>query len=438
MKKIVSYVLVVLFIIAPIERTTAKSFETQQWQTKNGVRVIFYQAMEVHMLDISMAFAAGSAYDGEKYGLSFLTTQLLNQGSKGLDTDIIAKELAQTGAQYEAASSHDMVILNLRTLTSRDTLKKASEIFADILSHPDFSEGAFNRVKSQQLMAIAQALESPDEIANQSFYQMLYQKHPYGHPVLGQKEPLNHLSREDVRTFYSQYFVGHNAILVIVGAINQQTAHQLAERLSRDLSPGHIAEEIPTAHALKEEMDIIVPFPSSQTVLYLGQLGITHHDPDYFPLMVGNYILGGGSLVSRLSQAVREKRGWTYGIYSQFSPMPGKGPFMISFSTKTSHAKDALKVTQDLLSTFINEGPTPQELNAAKAYLSGSFPLSLASNRSIANMLIKIAFYHLPDDFLTSYIEHINAVSIDDIKTSFKKHLTPSKLIQVSVGKTDS
>lgn len=438
MKKIVSYVLVVLFIIAPIERTTAKSFETQQWQTKNGVRVIFYQAMEVHMLDISMAFAAGSAYDGEKYGLSFLTTQLLNQGSKGLDTDIIAKELAQTGAQYEAASSHDMVILNLRTLTSRDTLKKASEIFADILSHPDFSEGAFNRVKSQQLMAIAQALESPDEIANQSFYQMLYQKHPYGHPVLGQKEPLNHLSREDVRTFYSQYFVGHNAILVIVGAINQQTAHQLAERISRDLSPGHIAEEIPTAHALKEEMDIIVPFPSSQTVLYLGQLGITHHDPDYFPLMVGNYILGGGSLVSRLSQAVREKRGWTYGIYSQFSPMPGKGPFMISFSTKTSHAKDALKVTQDLLSTFINEGPTPQELNAAKAYLSGSFPLSLASNRSIANMLIKIAFYHLPDDFLTSYIEHINAVSIDDIKTSFKKHLTPSKLIQVSVGKTDS
>lgn len=438
MKKIVSYVLVVLFIIAPIERTTAKSFETQQWQTKNGVRVIFYQAMEVHMLDISMAFAAGSAYDGEKYGLSFLTTQLLNQGSKGLDTDIIAKELAQTGAQYEAASSHDMVILNLRTLTSRDTLKKASEIFADILSHPDFSEGAFNRVKSQQLMAIAQALESPDEIANQSFYQMLYQKHPYGHPVLGQKEPLNHLSREDVRTFYSQYFVGHNAILVIVGAINQQTAHQLAERISRDLSPGHIAKQIPTAHALKEEMDIIVPFPSSQTVLYLGQLGITHHDPDYFPLMVGNYILGGGSLVSRLSQAVREKRGWTYGIYSQFSPMPGKGPFMISFSTKTSHAKDALKVTQDLLSTFINEGPTPQELNAAKAYLSGSFPLSLASNRSIANMLIKIAFYHLPDDFLTSYIEHINAVSIDDIKTSFKKHLTPSKLIQVSVGKTDS
>lgn len=438
MKKIVSAVLLVLFIIAPIERTTAKSFETQQWQTNNGVRVIFYQAMEVHMLDISMAFAAGSAYDGKKYGLSFLTTQLLNQGSKGLDTDIIAKELAETGAQYEAASSHDMVILNLRTLTSRDTLKKASEIFTDILSHPDFSEGAFNRVKSQQLMAIAQALESPDEIATQSFYQMLYQKHPYGHPVLGQKEPVKHINIEDVRRFYSQYFVSHNAILVMVGAINQQTAHQLAERLSRDLSPGHIAEQIPPAHALTEEMDIIVPFPSSQTVLYLGQLGITHHDPDYFPLMVGNYIFGGGSLVSRLSQAIREKRGWTYGIYSQFSPMPGKGPFMISFSTKTSHAKDAIKVTRDLLSTFINEGPTPEELNAAKAYLSGSFPLSLASNRSIANMLIKIAFYHLPDDFLTSYIEHINAVSIDDIKTSFKKHLTPSKLIQVSVGKTDS
>ncbi len=433
MRKLVLLVATLCFI-SPVTRA-ARPFDTLTWETKNGARVVFYQAMEVPMLDISVAFAAGSAYDGEAFGLSSLTTRLLNQGNGGLDANAIAEQLAETGAQYEGGSNKDMVAVNLKTLTRPDALKKATETFASIIAHPDFSEVAFNREKKQQLMAITQAAESPDDVANETFYQILYKNHPYAHPILGNRESINLLNVEKVHDFYQRFFVSRNAIIVLVGAIDKTTAQQLAERITQDLPKGQPADTIPMADALSEEMDVEVQFPSSQTILRLGQLGISHHDSHYFPLMVGNYILGGGALVSRLSNELREKRGLTYGVYSQFSPMPGKGPFLIGLSTKKSQAKTAIDVTREGLTSFIQTGPDEQELRAAKQYLTGSFPLSLASNRSIADMLLKIAFYHLPDSYLHTYVDRINAVSADEIKQAFQKLIEPNKLLQVSVGK---
>jgi zinc protease len=425
---------VTLWISLP-QTLAAKSFETSQWYTKNGAHVIFYQAMEVPMLDISIAFAAGSAYDGEHFGLSALTTRLLNQGNKGLDTNTVAEKLAETGAQFEAASSQDMIALNLKTLTTPDALQKSSQLFASIIAHPDFPESSFNRQKNQQLMAISQALESPDDVANQTFFQILYKTHPYAHPIIGTRETINKLTLEQVHQFYQQFFVSANATLVLVGAINKSSAEQLAELMTHELPKGHVAADIPTAQALAEEIDIEVKFSSKQSILRLGQLGITHHDSNYFPLLVGNYILGGGALVSRMADELREKRGLTYGVYSQFSPMPGKGPFLISLSTKNNQAQTAINITRETLASFVKTGPNEQELIAAKKYLTGSFPLSLASNRSIADILLKMAFYHLPDDYLQTYIDHINAVSIESIKTAFQQLIIPNRLLQITVGK---
>lgn len=432
MKKLFSLISILMFVLPNV--FAGKPFETLSWHTKNGAQVIFYQAMEVPMLDISVAFAAGSAYDGEKFGLSALTTSLLNEGSNGLDSSAIAEKLAETGAQFESASSQEMLVLNLKTLTKPDALKTASDTFATMINHPDFPEDAFNREKNQQLMGIAQALESPDSVANQTFYQVLYQKHPYGHPIIGTRESVTQLKVDDVRSFYHDYFVAHNAIIVLVGAIDTTTAEQLAERVVQDLPQGQAAAKIPEATPLSEEMDIEVKFPSSQTVLRLGQLGITHHDSHYFPLMVGNYILGGGSLVSRLSHELREKRGLTYGIASQFLPMPGKGPFLINLSTKNNQTKTAIEVTRESIASFIKTGPDEHELVAAKQYLTGSFPLSLASNRSIADILLKMAFYHLPEDYLRTYVSRINAVKADEIKLAFQELVKPNKLLQVTVG----
>jgi zinc protease len=427
---------IVLFTSIILNAAFAHAFPTQKWVTSNGVNVIFYQAMEVPMLDISLAFAAGSAYDQKNFGLSSLTAHMLNEGSAGISATHIAESLADTGAQFDILTSRDMVVFNLRTLTHIDALDQATTTFTQIINHPDFPSVALEREKNQFLMAIEQTNESPDELATQLFFQNLYGEHPYAHPVNGTKETIEKINQAQVTQFYKKYYISNNAVLVLVGAIDLKTAHQLANKMTHELSPGTTAEPITKATPLAQAARIITAFPSSQTVLRLGQLGINHANPNYFPLMVGNYILGGGSLVSQLAVEVREKRGLTYNIDSQFVPMPGPGPFFIGLSTKNDQAKAALILTEQILKQFVIKGPNQHELDAAKNYLTGSFPMSLGSNRSIAALLLRMSFYHLPSNYLDTYLEQINKVSIADIKRAFQQEVHPEKLLLITVGQS--
>lgn len=434
MKTMLRFITLIAFLCIN-QLSFATSYKTEQWQTKNGVRVVFYPAKEVPMLDISLAFAAGSAYDGEQFGLSALTTQLLNQGNNGWSADKIAEKIEKNGAQFKADTSRDMVTLSMRTLSRPDALNDAVEALGLIVGEPNFPETAFEREKNQQLMAIKQLQESPEDVANLTFFKALYGQHPYGHPVIGDESHVNAITLKNVRDFYQQFFVGKNAVLVLVGALDSKTAHQVAEELVSKLPEGQEAPPIPKASSLTKNESIHIPFPSSQTMVRIGQLGIDHHNPYYFPLLVGNNILGGASLVSTFAIELREKRGLTYGIYSQFAPMPGPGPFVITLSTRNNQANTATQLTRDILISFIKNGPTAEKLQATKQYLTGSFPLSLASNRSIADILVKIAFYHLPDNFLDTYIERINQVTVQDVKKAFQAQLSPDALLEVTVGK---
>lgn len=413
----------------------AANFKTEQWQTANGTHVVFYQAMEVPMLDISIAFAAGSAYDGPLFGLAALTGQLLHQGNANLNATQIAEKLADTGAQFDSETSRDMSRLQLKTLTTPEAMKQAVDTFALIINKPAFRQDMFNRQKSQQLIALTQAQESPENVANLLFFNKLYHNHPYAHPINGTAEALKKISVWQVRDFYKRHYVGSNAVMVLVGAIDSEKAHAVAEQLTSTMPKGQAAAAIPKAVPLAAAEKITENFPSSQTMLRLGQVSIAHNNPDYFPLMVGNYILGGGALVSRLSNEVREKRGLTYGIISQFMPMPGDGPFLISFSTKNSQAGNAMKITLEVLTSFLTSGPDEEELTAAKQYLTGSFPLSLSGNSNIAGMLLRMAFYNLPTDYLDTYTANIEAVTTADIKKAFDRNIHLEQMLLVSVGK---
>lgn len=415
--------------------SATKTFPIKRWSTPNGATVVFYKAREVPILDIIVAFKAGSAYDGKQYGLSALTTRMIDQGNNGIDANTIAEKLADTGAQFNSESNRDMIALSLRTLTKPKALQHATDVFSLIINAPDFQESTLVREKNQQLMAIKQMHESPDDIANRAFFKTLYGDHPYAHPVNGDADHVSALTKTDVKRFYQQHFSASNAFIVMVGALSDDEATKLAEKLSRPLPEGRPVKAIPKPQPLKEEINIEIPFPSSQTAIRIGQLGIDHHHPDYFALKVGNYILGGGGLVSRLSEQLREKRGLTYSVTSQFLPLPGQGPFVIGLATRAQQALEAENVTRETLANFVKNGPTAKELLAAKQYLTGSFPLSLASNRNIAQMLLKISFYDLPVNYLEHYVACIEKVSLDDIKHAFERTLSPHKLLQVSVGK---
>ena len=415
--------------------TAGTSQPITRWKTKQGIPVIFYQAMDIPMLNIHLAFRAGAAYDGQQFGLSALTTHLLNEGNDGLSADAIANQLAETGAQFSTENNRDMVILRLKTLTEEKALKQATHLLARMIKHPDFHKTAFEREKKQQYMASQQLLERPDEVANQTFFRALYQAHPYAHPINGDVKTLHAITHHDVQHFHHTFFVAENTTLVLVGALSPADAKLLAENLTENIPKGKKAPHISNAKPLHEAMDVKVPFSSSQTILRLGQLGINHNNPDYFPLLVGNYTLGGGALVSRLANELREKRGLTYGVHSQFVPMPERGPFIIGFSTKNAQAETADILTRDTLKAFVKTGPSEAELKAAKQYLIGSFPLSIAGNHNLASMLLKIAFYDLPENYLDTYTDNIAAVTQAQIQSAFQKNVQPNHLLQIMVGK---
>lgn len=404
--------------------------------TTQGTPVVFYQAMEVPIVDISMAFYAGSAYEGTHFGLSALIAELIDQGNAGKTADKIANQFAEVGAQFSTQSERDYIALHVRTLNHEQALTETTKTLTEVIGKPDFPEIAIKQKKNQQLLRIRQNEESGDNIADRTFYQALYGEHPYAHPIDGTTETVTALSTKEIKQFYSEFFVAQNAVIVLVGAIDLPRAHVIAEKLSQSLHKGQHAKTLPKPKALSEEINIEVPLATTQTVLRLGQLGINAEDKDYFPLLVGNYILGGGSLVSQLAITLREKRGLTYGIYSQFVPLLAEGPFVISFATQKTQADMAEKLTRETLNHFIDKGPTAKELESAKQYLVGSFPLSIASNQNMIQLLLKMALLKLPDDYLDTYIQHVEAVSTSDIQVAFKRHLNPKKLLNVQVGNT--
>ena len=178
-----------------------------------------------------------------------------------------------------------------------------------------------------------------------------------------------------------------------------------------------------------------VEFPSIQSHVLIGQPGLKRGDPDYFPLLVGNHVLGGGGLVSILFDEVREKRGLSYSVNSHFSPMSELGPFTASLQTDNSQQDEAVAVLREQLRKFVAEGPTPAALEAAKQNLIGGFPLRIDSNSKIVEYLSMIGFYDLPLDYLNTFAEHVAGVTVESVRSAFKRRLDPAKMVTVIVGR---
>jgi zinc protease len=177
-----------------------------------------------------------------------------------------------------------------------------------------------------------------------------------------------------------------------------------------------------------------IAFPATQTHILMGEPGIRRGDRDYFPLYVGNYVLGGGGLVSRLAEEVREKHGLSYSVYSYFFPMRVPGPFILGLQTKNTQRDQALKLVHEVLAGFVAKGPTDAELDAAKKHITGGFPLRIDSNGKIAEYLAVIGFYGLPLTYLDDFIPHIESVTADQIRQSLRDRVHPDKMLTVIVG----
>lgn len=406
----------------------------QHWQTPGGARVYFVESRQLPILDIAVDFPAGSARDPEgQGGLAHLTYALLDQGAGGLSDTDIAHRLADVGALLSGRFDRDRAGVTLRTLTSAAEKEQALDVLARVLQRPDFPEAVVKREKERVIASIREDEADPGEVASKAFYRALYGSHPYAGDERGTADSIARLSRSDLAGFYRSRYTASNAVISLIGDISRAEAESIAARLVGELGKGTPTPALPPPPPAAPSESRIV-HPSTQSHVTVGGVGMARDDPDFFPLFVGNYVLGGGGFDSRLLREVRDKRGYAYSAYSGFAPMAVAGPFQLGLQTKLEQTDDALKVARDTLRQFVAEGPSEAELKQAKDNLTGGFPLRIDSNRKILDYLGLIGFYRLPLDYLDTWVDRVNAVDVDAVKRAFARLIQPDRLVTVVVG----
>ena len=412
-----------------------RDLNIQTWQTAEGAKVLFVEARELPMFDLQLTFAAGSSHDDGVAGLASLTNAMLNEGVPGKDVSAIAAGFEDLGADFGNGAFRDMAIASLRSLSAAEQREPAVQLFTQVLGQPTFPDDSLARIKNQMLAGFEFQKQNPGKLASLALFERLYGSHPYAHPSDGTAESVPAISREQLQAFHAKAYTAQNAVIALVGDLSRSDAEALASQVSAALPKGPALPRIAQPEAPEPGRQHI-EFPSKQTHLMIAQLGIDRRDPDYAALYLGNRVFGGGGFGTRLMTEVREKRGLTYGVYSGFSAMQARGPFMINLQTRAELSDGTLQLIKDMLTEFVSNGPTADELNNAKRELAGSFPLSTASNADIVGQLGSMGFYDLPLSHLEDFMRDVQALSVEQVKAAMAKHLNPEALVIVTAGPT--
>jgi zinc protease len=431
-----------LFVAMLATSLAQAALPIQHWTASSGARVYFVPSPSIPMLDINIDFDAGTRLDSAKrIGLASMAAGLLDKGvaahaSKPARTEgELADAFADLGAEFASGASDDRASVRLRTLSSPEERQAAIALMAQIISRPAYPGEIVEREKSRMTAALRETFTRPGAIAGRSFNSAVFGDHPYGYTA--SPETVQAVTRDDLVAFHRQRYGAAQAVVTLIGAIDRGQAQEIAEQLTADLprsSAAHAKPALLPVQPLSAPRTIRVPHPAQQAHVLVGQPGIARNDPDFFAILVGNHILGGGSFTSRLTVQVREQRGLTYGIGSGFSPLQQAGPFQISVQTRQDQVDEALQVIRTELGRFVAEGPTEAEMTAAKANLIQGFPLRLDSNRKLIANVANIAWYGLPLDYLDTWTKEVENVTADRVRAAFQRVLHPDRMVTVVVG----
>ena len=407
----------------------------QHWQTSSGAEVYFVENHDLPIVDLSVNFAAGSARDtAEKSGLAGITRYMMTLGAAGMSDEVIANKLADIGAVLGGEFDGDRAALKLRTLSSEREQKQALDVFGKILQKPDFPASVLAREKARIISGLEESATQPEGMVNKAFMTALYGSHPYSLDESGEIATVAKLNVADLQAFYQQHYRANGAVIAMMGDLSRAQAEAIAESMASGLPKGPANPAIAQVTYPNAPVTQRIAHPASQSHILLGYPGIKRGDPDLFPLYLGNYVLGGGGFVSRLTEEVREKRGLVYSVYSYFMPMAEVGTFQIGLQTKKEQADEALKIVRATLADFLAKGVTDSELKAAKANVIGGFPMRIDSNSKILDYLAVIGFYKLPLNYLDEYNSKVAAVTAAQIKDAFNRRLKPENFVTVIVG----
>ncbi|HVZ44558.1 MAG TPA: pitrilysin family protein [Ramlibacter sp.] len=416
----------------------------QNWAQPSGARVWLIESHVLPMVDVQMDFDAGERRSPpDKAGLADVTAGMASKGlaardgEPAMDENQLGEAWADLGAAFAGSASADRMSFTMRSLTDPKLLPQAVRLGARQLGEPSYPDDVWTRERARMSSAIREADTRPPTVARKAFSRAVYGGHPYGSETT--EESLARITTADMHQVHDRYLQACRAKVSIVGDLTREQADRIATQLLSRLpargaggcDPLPAVAEVP---ALAAPLERDIAFAAAQAQVLIGQPGYKRSDPDHFPLLVGNYILGGGGFVSRLTTEVREKRGLSYSVYSYFSPGMHAGAFILGLQTRPDQAPQAVQVARDVLARFVAEGPTAAELKAAKDFLIGGFPLLLDSNAKLLGNLANIAWYDLPLDYLDTWTKHVEAVTAEQVKAAMQRKLQPARMVTVIVG----
>ena len=414
----------------------------EKLENYKGAKAYLVQTKALPMVDIEVSIDAGDRYDPVgKSGLADMTATLMNYGvqddKRMLSEAQIADEIADLGASIGLSVGGERAILRIRSLSRKDLRDRAVQLASAMLAGPIYDPNIVGREKQRTITSLLEAETKPEYVLDRRFKKMVYGNYPLADSP--SVKSVGAITPTDLVQFHKQFYRSDRMIVSIVGDVDQTEANEIIrDLLKRIPQSGPVIAPLPEFQRSPVEplaqREVQIPFDSQQAHIAMGMTAVARNNPDYFPLMVGNYVLGGGGFVSRLMNEVREKRGLAYSVSSYFAPGKDTGIFQAGLQTKNDQSSVALQVMSDTIAKFIADGPTTSELVAAKANLVNGYPLRIDNNRKLLDNVSSIAWNDLPLDTMEVWTKQVEAVTLDQVKSAFEKYLAMDRMKIVVLG----
>ncbi len=406
----------------------ASALEIKRMQLSNGAVLLVSEQHQLPMVTTSIAFDAGSRRDpAGKDGLAALTAESMIEGTKTLSAADFNKKVDFMGSSIAISPSRDFSVGAFSSLKKYEA--ETLHLLAQSLQDPGLRDADIQRKQAEQIADIKSSEEEPGYTANVAFTRMIFGDTPYGHPTTGSSEAVAKLKPDDVRQFYRQYYKLGSAIIAVAGDVSAEEIKAAFEKELTGLQGQVAPQPEPATQAVAPGIHTqLIDRNVAQANLYMGSNGIARSNPDYYKLQVMNYILGGGGFASRLMKVVRSKAGLAYSIGSGFQAGKFPGAFVIALQTKNASANEAIKLILQQLHEIQQKPVAPAEIDSAKRYLIGSFPLKLDRQGEIVGFMIETEIYGLGLDYAERYPKIIAAVTAPDVQAVAQKYLHPDAI----------
>lgn len=428
--------LTALLTALPAEASTNSGVDIQSVTSPGGITAWLVEDDTIPLIAMNFSFAGGAAVDpDEKVGLANFLSTMLDEGAGDLDSEAFQRRLAELSIRLSFQAQRDRFQGSLQTLSeNRD---EAFSLLKLALTAPTFEAEPLERMRGQILLQIREDNEDPEEIANRAWMQTMFPDHPYGRPLKGTAETVSTITSDDLQELRQRLFAREKLYIAVVGDIDAETLKRLLDDTFGALPAESGVPEVPEAAIAQHPRVEVVERSIPQSVIRFGHSGIKRDDPDFIPAYMMNSILGGGGFGSRLMQEVREKRGLVYSVFSALQPMEHAGLFFGGAATMNERSAETIDVIRQELKRMAEEGPTKEELEEAKTYITGSYPLGFDSNSKIANRLLSIQEDELGIDYVNRRNDLIEAVTLEEIRRVARRLIDLDSLIITVVGRPE-